>query len=451
MHRFAGSIGVVGRVCCVLLLTVGAVVAANAILYEQSSRLTLREDEARRAAEHIVVVARILETQLPQQRMQTAAAASTEHFELKWFPWALLPALGSVPLPEMREQMIHWEPVLAGTELHLQTATSPGSIPQVVGALKLTDSSWLHFALPDLASSWTLTLRHLLPALLPVIALLTVGLLLLRSILRPLRLLAAAATRVGHGEPPVLEEQGPYEFRRLIRAYNDMQARICSMLREKTEALAAVGHDLRTPLSRLRLSLETVADHDTRTTMDRDLMEMEQMLGSLLTYYRGADHQEPATAVDIAVMAATIVDDLQDRGYSAAYHGPQHCDVLARPLAIKRALSNLADNARLYATHTELGIEVRAGSVVIRIDDDGPGVPEDSLARILEPFQRLDRARCSNTSGVGLGLTIAARAIADAGGVLVLSNRATGGLRAQFELRELAATFRHTTAATEQD
>lgn len=445
------SVGIIGRVCAILLLTIGAVVVSNTALYEHSSRLTIREDEARRAAEHIIVVARILEVQAPAQRVQIASSASTEHFELKWFPWGLVPAPDAVPLHEMRTQMMRWEPALHGADLRLQTSTAPGSAGQVVGALRLADSSWLHFTTPDLVSDWSVTLRGVLPALLPVLALSLVGLLLLREVLTPLRLLVDAATNVGRGSPTVLPEQGPTEFRRLIRAYNDMQSRICTMISEKVEALAAVGHDLRTPLARLRLSLDAVSDQEVRTAMDRDLLEMEQMLTSLLTYYGGDEHPEPPLPVDIAVMAATIVDELQDRGHSAAYHGPGHCDVMVRWLPIKRALGNLADNARLYGTHTDITVSVTACSVAIYVDDNGPGVPAESLTRILEPFHRLDSARRRNTAGVGLGLTIAARAIADAGGKLVLSNRATGGLRAAFELPLLIhspETLRHTSAAT---
>jgi signal transduction histidine kinase len=453
--RFAiASVGIIGRVCAVLLVTVIAVAAANTIVYEQSSRLTVREDEARRAAEHIIVVAGILESQSPERRMHMASLASSEHFKIKWFPWALEHMRNSPPLDEMRAQMIRWEPALQRADLRLQIAAAPGrGLPQVIGAVKLADSSWLHFAIPNLASNWKLAVSRMLPTLLPLLILLTVGLLLLRGILRPLRILSDAASRVGYSDAVVLEEQGPSEFRRLIRAYNGMQRRICTMINDKVQALAAVGHDLRTPLARLRLSLDAVGDSETRAAMDRDVLEMEQMLSSLLTYYRDGDHLESPEALDIAVMAATVVDDLQDRGCSAGYHGPRHCDILARPLGIKRALSNLAENACLYGGHTDISLSVSDGKVTICVEDPGPGVPEESLERILEPFQRLDSARCRNTSGVGLGLTIAQRAISGDGGTLRLSNRPSGGLRAEFQLPVLQphpATLRHMAAASQQ-
>ncbi len=142
-------------------------------------------------------------------------------------------------------------------------------------------------------------------ASLPMLALVLIAMISLRAILHPLRLLADAVTRVGHGDPVVLQEQGPGEFRRLIRAYNDMQARIVAMIKDRTQALAAVGHDLRTPLARLRLNVDSVDDSETRDAVLRDLDEMEQMLNSLLTYFRGDDHAEKARLVDVAV----LVDD----------------------------------------------------------------------------------------------------------------------------------------------
>jgi signal transduction histidine kinase len=256
----------------------------------------------------------------------------------------------------------------------------------------------------------------------------------LRIILRPLGLLADAVTRVGYGNSLVLPEQGPAEFRRLIRAYNDMQGRIVAMIKDRTEALAAVGHDLRTPLARLRLSVDGVNDEETRESLIHDLNEMELMLDSLLTYFRGDDHPEKLGLVDVAVMAVTVVDDLQDHGYDITYEGPEHCDAQLRRVEFKRALSNLANNACQYGNRAMVRLHADPTTIRIRVEDDGPGIPEADMQRVLEPFQRLDPARQRNTSGVGLGIPIAVRAIADAGGKLTLSNRPEGGLCVLVEL-----------------
>jgi signal transduction histidine kinase len=158
------------------------------------------------------------------------------------------------------------------------------------------------------------------------------------------------------------------------------------------------------------------------------------MLESLLTFFRGDGHAERKQLVDIAVLAATIVDDLQDRGFEIIYVGPQHCDTELRPVEFKRALSNIAENACHYGSSVVVHLMASDRMIRIRVEDDGPGVPEKDLQRILVPFQRLDPARRRNTAGVGLGLPIAARVVSEAGGTLTLSNRAEGGLCAEIEL-----------------
>jgi len=404
------------------------------LLYEGASRFSLREEEARRTSEHIVVVARMLEGDVPERRARIVEFASTEHFKLGWFKQPIEPGQQSDALVEMHRQMVMWEPSLRDKNLRLHLG-SPTDATEVIGSLQLSDGSWLHFRAQDLVGKWPLQLHRVFIASLPMIALVLIALLTLRVILRPLGLLADAVTRVGYADARVLPEQGPAEFRRLIRAYNDMQGRIVAMIKDRTEALAAVGHDLRTPLARLRLSVDEVHDSETRDTLIHDLNEMELMLDSLLTYFRGDDHAEKPRLVDLAVLVATVVDDLQDRGYDIAYEGPEHCDAKLRLVEFKRALSNLANNACQYGNkHAVVRLQADQSTIRIRVEDDGPGIPEADMQRVLEPFQRLDPARQRNTSGVGLGIPIAVRAITDAGGRLTLSNRPEGGLCALVEL-----------------
>jgi signal transduction histidine kinase len=440
--------GGIGRVFAVVGATIVIGLVANAVLYEGATRFSIREEEARRASEHIVIVSRLLEGESPARRARIVDYASTEHFKLDWYQWPLTIKAGAVELHQMRYQMALWEPSLEGTNLQVYLE-SPNDTTEVVGSLQLADGSWLHFRAGDLVGAWQLQRGQILIACLPILALVLIAMSVLRTILRPLRLLADAVTQVGHGDSIVLPEQGPGDFRRLIRAYNDMQARIVSMIKERTEALAAVGHDLRTPLARLRLNVDNVADAQIRTTVIRDIDEMEQMLDSLLTFFRGDDHAEKRHLVDIAVLVATVVDDLQDRGFDIEYYGPPHCDVELRLIEFKRAVSNLTNNACQYGTHATVRLLVGERKVRIRVEDDGPGVPEEDLQRILAPFMRLDPARRRNTSGVGLGLPIAARVIADAGGKLTLSNRPQGGLCAEVELSlpDRAATLCHERAA----
>jgi two-component system osmolarity sensor histidine kinase EnvZ len=425
--------GAVGRVLAVVALTGIVGLSVNTLVYEGASRFSIREEEARRTSEHIVVVARMLEGEVPERRAKIVEFASTEHFKLGWFKQPIEPGARSDALVQMHRQMVMWEPSLAGKDLRLHLG-SPNAATEVIGSLQLSDGSWLHFRAQDLVGEWPLKLRRILVASLPMIALVIIALVTLRVILRPLGLLAEAVTRVGYGDSTVLPEQGPAEFRYLIRAYNDMRSRIVTMIKDRTEALAAVGHDLRTPLARLRLSADSVSDPETREALIHDLDEMELMLDSLLTYFRGDDHPEKPGLVDLAVLVATVVDDLQDRGYAITYEGPEHCDATLRPVEFKRALSNLTNNAVQYGSRAWVRMTADEHMIRIFVEDDGPGIPEADMQRVLIPFQRLDPARQRNTSGVGLGIPIAVRAIAAAGGKLILSNRPEGGLCAQINL-----------------
>jgi signal transduction histidine kinase len=213
-----------------------------------------------------------------------------------------------------------------------------------------------------------------------------------------------------------------------------MQTRIHRLITDRTEALAAVGHDLRTPLARMQLRTDAVADPALRRAFESDVAEMAAMVGSLLSYLGGEADPEPPVRTDIAVMAQTITDDAADRGEDATYSGEEHLEREVRPVGMKRAISNLVENGLHYGGRVRVSVTTAEEAIVIRVDDDGPGIPEDRLEEVLHPFTRLDPARSRNTSGLGLGLAIVQRAIELEGGNLTLSNRPEGGLSAELRL-----------------
>lgn len=219
----------VGRVLAVVAITAVIGLTATVLLYEGSSNFTIREEEARRTAEHIVVVARMLESETPERRTQMIEFASTEHFKLGWFQGPIAPGKRSDALEEMHEHMVTWEPSLRGQDLRLRLG-SPDNATEVSGALQLSDGSWVHFRTQNLVGGLPQKLRRIAIASFPMIAVVLIALGTLRAILRPLGLLADAVTRVGSNDPIVLPEQGIAEFRRLIRAYNDMQGRIVACI-----------------------------------------------------------------------------------------------------------------------------------------------------------------------------------------------------------------------------
>ena len=292
----------IGLVLAVVALTAVVGLTANVLLYERTDRLDVREEEARRTSEHIVVVARMLEDEEePEGRAKIVKFTSTEHFKVAVRDEPIAPGNDPTALQEMRRQMVVWEPTLAGKNLRLRLG-SQDNPTEVEGSLQLADGSWLHFRAQDLVGNWPLKSSRIIIASIPMLVLALGAALALRSMLRPLNLLADAVTRVGFGNPTVLQEQGLPDFRRLIRAYNDMQGRIVSLIKSRTEALAAVGHDLRTPLARMRLNADSVEHTETRDALLEDLDEMEQMVESLLLYFRGDDHSEKARLVDLAVL-----------------------------------------------------------------------------------------------------------------------------------------------------
>ncbi|TPG04731.1 ATP-binding protein [Sphingomonas oligophenolica] len=406
---------------------------ASTLLYERASQFSVRDDEARRLAEHLVIARRLIAEQQPAGRSTMALELTTQRYAVEWRE-ALPPPPATVPaLLSMREQIVDWEPTLASSRLRL-TLTAPGRSSVVTGGLALDDGSWLYFHTLTPLDNLSLSGARVAVALLPALLLMVLGGLLIRRALRPMRQLAIAANRVGQGDAVIVEQAGPAEVRRVIVAFNRMQARIERLIADRTQALAAVGHDLRTPLARLRLRSEEVREPATRDAITRDVAEMEAMVESLLAFLGGGSNPEPPVRCDVAVLCATVVDDLEDHGVVARYEGPDHCEVVTRPAALRRALGNLVDNAIHYAGSATIRLTPLPGSYTIAVLDEGPGIPDDALASVVEPFVRLDTARARDTVGFGLGLAVVARIVEDEGGTLVLANRVEGGLAAAITL-----------------
>lgn len=424
------TLGLIGQIFAILLLTVLIEFAASTWLYERARDVSVRDDEAHRLAEHLVIARKLVSEHPAAERPAMAADLTTNRYTIDWR--GSLPPPGPVApsLKNMYAAVIAWEPDLARSELRLVTQPRGGFI---AGGLRLPDKSWLHFSMREPPSRIGLAVGRLVTALVPAIGLILIGGLLLRQMLRPMRRLAAAADKVGVSAPQVesVPEDGPAEVRRVIVAFNAMQARIHTLIADRTEALAAVGHDFRTPLSRLRLRADQVVDDETRGAIHHDVAEMDAMVASLLAYLGGDGDAEKPVSTDLAVMCATIVDNATDLGRDASYDGPDHLETRFRALGIKRAVVNLVENALHYGGSARLSLIDDGDHVLIRIDDDGPGIPDDARATVLQPFVRLDRARSRDTSGFGLGLPIVVRAVEAEAGTLTLTNRAEGGLRAE--------------------
>lgn len=254
----------------------------------------------------------------------------------------------------------------------------------------------------------------------------------------PLRRFEAAVEQLRdmHSDEAV-KEDGPRELRSAISAFNRMRARIGKLMSEKTTMLAAVSHDLRTPITRLRLRVEFIEDASIREPMLADLDHMAALAQVALTHLSGTDSREPFDPIDLPSLLQTIADQFADLGHNVSYDGPHRLTANIRARDIQRAVTNLVENAVRYGSVVTISMEkTSATRLSIIVSDDGPGIPADQRAHLLEPFVRGDSARTAlPNSGFGLGLTIA-RDVAEAhGGGIELADNSPKGLRAILDIR----------------
>ena len=268
-----------------------------------------------------------------------------------------------------------------------------------------------------------------------VVAVLLLSLWAIGKLSMPLKRFASAATAFAHNiYAPALPETGPSEVREAARAFNDMQNQIRRLVENRAQMLAAISHDLRTPLTTVRLRAENVAEPELRSKMLAALNDMDAMLSSTLAFAREGTEHEETCMTDIGSLLEAICEDMSDTGreVTCAVEG----EILApcRPVALKRALTNLVDNAVKYGGRADVSAKVNGRNVEITIEDEGPGIPETEMERIFLPFYRLETSRSRNTGGVGLGMAIAQMTIDTHGGSIDLYNRAGGGLCVQVRL-----------------
>lgn len=270
-----------------------------------------------------------------------------------------------------------------------------------------------------------------------VVSVLLLGLWAARNLVRPLRALAVAARDFDiESEPRPLIEAGPEEVRIASRAFDAMRDRIRNLVRDRTGMLAAVGHDLRTPITRLRLRSEFLADEAVRAEFLRDLELMNDMVEGALTYLREGRHDEKLSLVDVAALVATVCDQFEDLGHEVAYEGPGHLALMVRSQSLGRAVTNLVDNACKYGRTIAVRLAPRGeGGCRIEVEDDGPGIAEAEREAMSRPFVRGDAARSLNDSGgFGLGLAIVRAVVDGHRGTMTLGSGRLGGLLVTLEI-----------------
>jgi signal transduction histidine kinase len=283
---------------------------------------------------------------------------------------------------------------------------------------------------PFWAGSWTATLLFL------IISVSLLSLWAARALTAPLSAFARAAEDFSvNGEAAPLPERGPEEIRSVAKALNRMRARITTLIDDRTKMLAAISHDLRTPITRMRLRAEFIDDEMHRHRMMSDLDQMRSMLESVLSFLRNDRRLEAMTLTDIASTLQLVADQFGDTGHKVSYEGPEHAMAIVRPDDLTRSITNLVENSVRYGALATIRLKTSAESATIEVEDDGPGISDARKDVMLEPFVRGDDARnMDENAGFGLGLSIARAIVLAHGGKLSMHDREPHGLIVRIEL-----------------
>ncbi len=301
--------------------------------------------------------------------------------------------------------------------------------------VRLTDGTWVAFDTHIPQESAGLPGRLLLTLAVLLIAVLGISVMAVRWVTRPLHLLASAADELGQNiNRPPLPETGPLEVRNAAHAFNTMQARLVRFLEDRTRILTAMSHDLKTPITRMRLRAELLEDDDLRGRLEKDLREMESMVTHTLDFMRGLGGSEAAQPLDVMALLESLQADNEEIGREVRIEGVARSHYVGSAALLKRCLVNLIDNAVLYGKLATVIVEDGNDTLRIRVLDEGPGIPETELEKVFDPFYRLEASRNRETGGTGLGLAIARNIAQTHGGDIELCNRPEGGLEAVLTL-----------------
>jgi signal transduction histidine kinase len=432
------------RTAAVLLVGLVLVQVAGLTIHAFDRLDVQRLNQARSLAMRVVSLYRTMALTEPSRRAAVLA-------ELHRGP-DLIPTLGQAPpqvdLPEMpppERQLLRVNMnliPLGNAQLRWRETVMYGGHfwRRAAIGIQLPDGEWLNIS----AEMEPLRPWHS-PTFLAAFVLMTVAAAVLtlwavRRLTAPVRTLAEAAEALGRDvNAPPLPENGPSEVAIAAVAFNTMASRIRRFVQDRTELLTAIGHDLRTPITRLKLRAEFVEDEEQRNKILADLEELEAMVSATLAFGRDARTTESVSPIDLPELLRTILDEAGDANPDVSdkltYHGPAHLTVRARSMSLKRVFVNLVVNAINYGGSARVSLSTTADRiVVVEIEDDGPGIAASEIDRVFEPFHRGEPSRNRETGGVGLGLPIARNIMRAHGGDVVIANRPPSGIKATVTL-----------------
>jgi signal transduction histidine kinase len=432
-----------------LILLAGLLVAQGVSFWLQWSErsVAVTQVSGGHLADRIAPAIRVLEASPTAQRGAAIAAlqGGGVHFELVAVD-QVLPVVPRGPMQAMLSERlgrvieIRTEGGGRGMGMGLGPGLGPGmqrgSLSHRMD-VRLLDGQWVRATIgPELeVTTPALPNKLLIQLAISLGLVIVVVLLAVRQATRPLLQLAQAADKLGSDlDAPPLPEDGPAETRHAAQAFNRMQAKIKRLVNERARALAAVSHDLRTPLTRLRLRTELIDDNSLRDQMTADLEAMAAMIDGTLGYLRGLQANEVVRPIDINALLESMADDAHVLGRSIQITGQAQQAYQGRLSALRRALQNLIDNAFKYCHGASIRVADTRTMLTISVEDDGPGLPTPELTKVTEPYYRVDKARNQPHDGVGLGLSIVKDVALMHNGQLVLANRPQGGLAATLAL-----------------
>jgi signal transduction histidine kinase len=426
-----------------LILLAGLLVAQGVSFWLQWSERSVAVTQVRgvNLADRIAPAIRVLEASPAAQRGAAIAAlqGGGVQFELIAND-RLLPVVPRGPMQAMLSERLGRSVDIrtegAGRGMGMGPGMQRGSLSHSID-VHLLDGQWVRSTVgPELdVTTPALPDKLLIQLAITLGLVIVVVMLAVRQATRPLLQMAQAADKLGSDlDAPPLSEEGPVETRRAAQAFNRMQAKIKRLVNERARALAAVSHDLRTPLTRLRLRTELIEDNSLRDQMAADLEAMAAMIDGTLGYLRGLQANEVVRAIDINALLESLADDARVLGRSIQIQGQAQQAFQGRLTALRRAVQNLIDNAFKYGQGASIRVEDSPAILRITIEDDGPGLAPPELSKVIEPYYRVNTARVQPSDGVGLGLSIVKDVALMHGGELILANRNQGGLAVTLSL-----------------
>lgn len=419
------------RTILVLLIGIGVVHLASLWTYEAALRHEVTVANDARLADRLIALKRSIVRANPEVREAVAHDLSGGPIEAHWSqePHTTPGGPGSEEWDGLETRLKVLAPEIGQGGIIIGANRTSSNDPHLaLISMQLPDQSWINVSLVAMTYDTSASHGTWLSTSMMAVGAVLISIFMVRWIAKPLSTFAAAAGNLYRGtETALVAETGPVEVKALATAFNDMQRRIKRLIDDRTQALAAVSHDLRTPLTRLRLRNEDINDSETRAAISSDLDTMERMIDQTLAFLRGNKTSETLQPLDLVAIIQTIIDHHGDMGDKVSFDPDKDIVIQGRHMALKRCLENIIGNAIKYGVSPIVSIGLEKDIAIVCVEDNGPGIDDADKQRVFEPFTRLEESRNSETGGFGLGLAIAKQiAEAHGGSIALIDNLPTG-------------------------